>query len=96
MVSNTLIISFEPLHKWFITTSTEKTMSLKDVKRNRKPILTDSKGRPVKKTQLKKKRNLYLSDSQYQALVEKAAEDGQDFSSFVRSYLIKHNLIPTE
>jgi hypothetical protein len=71
-------------------------MSLKDVKRDRKPILTDLKGRPAKKTQLKKKRNLYLTDSQYNALVETAAENGQDFSSFVRSYFIKHDLIPTE
>ena len=71
-------------------------MSLKDVKRDRKPLLSDLKGRPAKNTQLKKKRNLYLSDSQYEALVEKAVENGQDFSSFVRSHFIKHNLIPAE
>jgi hypothetical protein len=71
-------------------------MSLKDVKRDRKLILIDSAGRPAKKTQLKKKRNLYLSDSQYDALVKKSAENGQDFSVFVRAHLIKCNLIPTE
>ena len=71
-------------------------MSLKDVKRDRKLILIDSAGRPAKKTQLKKKRNLYLTDSQYDALVETAAENGHDFSAFVRAHLIKCNLIPTE
>ncbi len=71
-------------------------MSLKDIKQDRKPLLSDLKGRPVKNTQHKKKRNLYLTDSQYKALVEIAAENGQDFSSFVRSYFIKHDLIPSE
>jgi hypothetical protein len=71
-------------------------MSLKNVKRKRKPILTDSEGRPAKKTQPKKKRNLYLSDSQYEALVEKSLENGQDFSAYVRAHLIKHKLIPNK
>jgi hypothetical protein len=71
-------------------------MSLKDIKRKRKPILTESEGRPAKKTQLKKKRNLYLSNSQYEILVDKASENGQDFSTFVRSHLIKHHLIPNK
>jgi hypothetical protein len=71
-------------------------MSLKNVNRKRKPIFTDSEGRPAKKTQLKKKRNLYLSDSQYEALVEKSLENGQDFSAFVRTHLIKHKLIPNK
>ena len=39
---------------------------------------------------------VYLTDSQYDALVETAAENGQDFSAFVRAHLIKCNLIPTE
>ena len=89
-------MSFEPIHKRLITASKGNSMSLKDVKRKRKPILTESTGRPTKKTQLKKKRNLYLSNSQYETLVEKAAENGQDFSTFVRAHLIKHNLIPAK
>jgi hypothetical protein len=71
-------------------------MSLKDVKRDRKPLLNESSGRPAKKAQLKKKRNLYLSDSQYETLVQKATENGQDFSTFVRTHLIKSKLIPAE
>ena len=71
-------------------------MSIKEIQRKRKPILTEGEGRPSKKTPPKKKRNLYLSDPQYKALVTKAEENGQDFSSFVRGFLIKQDLIPSK